>query len=344
MAKIPATILTGFLGSGKTTLLAQLLRHPQMDKSAVIVNEFGEVGLDHDILAESEDIDSNTVLLSSGCICCSISQDLQITMLDLFAKREKKEIPTFNRLVIETTGLADPAPIIHTLMTVDLINSFYRLDGIITTVDTVNGMNTLDRQTESVKQAAVADRIVITKSDLGSEQELSKLRARLKEINPSSPLLTVVMGEAEPDKLLNTSLFDPKTKVPDVEGWLNEQAYAGSMPVRHNHHDHHSHHHDVNRHDDHIRAFCITRETAINAESFQSMLENLLELRGHDLLRVKGIINLEGRPGPAVIHGVQHFFHKPLFMKTWPSEDRRTRLVFITRDISQKVIENTLSI
>ncbi|MBU0796757.1 MAG: GTP-binding protein [Alphaproteobacteria bacterium] len=349
-SSIPVSVLTGFLGSGKTTLLSKLLRHPGMADTAVVINEFGEVGLDHLLVEKSSE---NMIELSSGCLCCTVRGDLVTTLRDLHIKRAKQEIPSFRRLVIETTGLADPAPILHTLMTDPMLASYYRLDGVITVVDAVNGEATLDNHLEAVKQAAVADRLVITKTDLvkdpASMRDLAALEARLKTLNPGAPHLHAMQGEIEPDALFNAGLYDPTRKAPDVLRWLKEEAYADSHAHDHDHdhdHDHHGHDHshpDVNRHDDHVSAFCIVIDQPIDAMAFSLFVELLIATRGANLLRVKGILNIADRPDqPAVIHGVQHIFHPVAWLDAWPSEDRRSRIVFITKDIPRSDIEKLI--
>ncbi|MFO7483729.1 CobW family GTP-binding protein [Oceanibaculum nanhaiense] len=355
MSSIPVSVLTGFLGSGKTTLLSKLLRHPGMADTAVVINEFGEVGLDHLLVEKSSE---NMVELNSGCLCCTVRGDLVTTLRDLHIKRAKQEISSFKRLVIETTGLADPAPILHTLMTDPMLASYYRLDGVITVVDAVNGEATLDNHMEAVKQAAVADRLVLTKTDLvkdpASERDLATLEARLEALNPAAPRLRAVQGEIDPEMLFNAGLYDPARKSPDVLRWLKEEAYADSRAHQdhdhdhghdhgHDHHNHAHHHHDVNRHDDHVRAFCIVLDRPIDAMAFSLFIEMLIATRGENLLRVKGILNIADRPDqPAVIHGVQHIFHPVAWLDAWPSEDRCSRIVFITRDIPQGDIEQLL--
>jgi G3E family GTPase len=342
MSLIPVTVLTGFLGSGKTTLLNRLLQHPEMARTAVIVNEFGEVGLDHLLMSSAEE---DIIELDSGCLCCTVRGDLIETLTDLARRRAAGDIADFDRVVIETTGLADPAPIIHTLAGDPRLESRFRLDGIVTTVDAVNGMATLDAQTEAVKQAAVADRIVVTKTDL-PEAQAAALWTRLKEMNPGARIERAVNGEVAPGRLFDVGLWDPKTKSPNVEAWLREEAYRDEAAHAHGHghdHDHgHDHAHDVNRHDDRIRAYCVTRDAPISGPAFNLFLELLIANRGPDLLRVKGIVQIAEEPDtPAVIHGVQHVFHPVVWLDAWKGTPQ-TRLVFITRDVPQSFVEKML--
>src|SRR5215467_15812686 len=220
---IPVTLLTGFLGSGKTTVLNHVLKQPGMAATAVIVNEFGEIGLDHLLVERSSE---DVVLLNSGCLCCTVRNDIVDTLTSLFVDRAKNKVPWFTRVVIETTGLADPAPILHTLMTEPIVAARYMLDGVVTTVDAVNGAGTLDRQPESVKQAAVADRLLVTKTDLAGAEALSALRARLAALNPSAPIVTVAGGAVDPERLFNLGFYDPATKSIDVQRWLRDEAFA----------------------------------------------------------------------------------------------------------------------
>jgi G3E family GTPase len=339
---IQVSLLTGFLGSGKTTLLNKLVKHPDMVETAVLINEFGEIGLDHQLV---ERIDENTVLLNAGCLCCTVQGDLVNALSDLFIKRVKEQVPYFRRVLIETTGLADPAPIIHMLMTAPVISNRYALDGIITTVDAVNADGQMNRHGESVKQAAVADRIVITKSDLVQPEELDALVARLDALNPGAPKMRAIMGKIDPAMLFDTGLYDPKTKSVDVYRWLRDEAYAADDHGHDSHHDHdhdHHHDHDVNRHDASIAAFCVTRDEPIDWEAFVAWIRILIGQHGEKLLRIKGILNIAGRDKPIAVHGVQHLFHDPAELAAWPDDDRRSRLVFITHDLDQSVIEDKL--
>ncbi|HEX3884591.1 MAG TPA: GTP-binding protein [Stellaceae bacterium] len=334
--RIPVTVLTGFLGSGKTTVLNHVLKHPGMDRTAVIINEFGEIGIDH-LLVEraTEDV----VLMSSGCLCCTVRGDIADTLTDLFVKRAKGRIPEFRRVVIETTGLADPAPVLHALMSDPIVAERYMLDGVVATIDAVNGAGTLDNHQEAVKQAAIADRLLLTKSDLADADGMAALAARLAALNPTASPLPVMQGEVDPQVLFDLGLFDPEKKSVEVRRWLNDEALADG------HHDH-DHHHDldVNRHDDRIRAFCIVRDKPISWNALSGWLDSLASMRGDDLLRVKAIVAIADRlDQPVVLHGVQHLFHPPVLLPSWPSDDHRTRIVFITRDLPQEVIEKSLA-
>ena len=333
---IPVTLLTGFLGSGKTTVLNHVLKQPDMAATAVIVNEFGEIGIDHLLVERSSE---DVVLLNSGCLCCTVRNDIVDTLTNLFVDRVKGKIPFFTRVAIETTGLADPAPILHTLMTDPIVAVRYMLDGVVTTVDAVNGAGTIDKQPEAVKQAAVADRLLLTKSDLAEPAVRQAMEGRLKVLNPSAPIVPVAQGAVDPALLFNIGFYDPVTKSADVRRWLRDEAFESRDD-----HEHEHLHPDVNRHDDRIRAFCITRERPISWDALSAWLDTLATMRGDDLLRLKAIVALSDRPDqPVVLHGVQHLFHPPVLLPEWPSEDHRTRMVFITRDLPREAIETTLT-
>ncbi len=340
-SQIPVTLLTGFLGAGKTTILNHLVRDPALAKTLVIINEFGAVGIDHDLMSVAEE--DVVVEMSSGCLCCTIRGDLVRTLRDAPWRFARGGVCWFDRVVIETTGLANPAPILHTLMTDERLVTLYRIDGVVTAVDAVNGMATLDTQEESRKQAAVADRLLLTKTDLANAQDIAAIEARLRALNPAAPIIRTLGGVVKPARLLDVGLWNPETKSYDVQRWLNAEAYA----QEHNHHHHHGHdhghHHDINRHDDRIHALCLTFDEPLDAEAFDFWLHTLMMLKGPDVLRIKGIVNIADLDKPMVLHGVQQIFHPPVMLDAWPSEDRRTRMVFITRGVDEAMLRDTLA-
>lgn len=355
-APIPLTVLTGFLGAGKTSLLSRLLKDPALSDTAVLINEMGEISLDHLLV---EQVGEGVVLLSSGCLCCSIRGDLVTALENLLRDLDNKRA-SFRRVVVETTGLADPAPVLHTIMAHPYLLLRFRLDGVVTLVDAVNAAATLAQHGESVKQVAVADRIVLTKSDLVDTEvrrlSLQRLLKELRALNPAAPILDGAKGEATAARLLDCGLYDASSKRIDVVRWLSDEAYAheaakGGRPASHDHshrhaehehaeHEHADHDHAGHHHDSRIRSFSFATEKAIPGSTFDLFLELLRSLHGPNLLRVKGIVKLAECPDtPVVIHGVQHIFHPPVTLPKWPDQDRRTRLVFITYDIERSTVE-----
>lgn len=340
--RIPVTLLTGFLGSGKTTLLARLVRHPDMARAAVVINELGEVGIDHDLVTMSSE---SIALLANGCICCSVRTDLQETLRDLFARRRVGEIPDFDRVIVETTGLADPAPVVQTLSSDTLIGAHYRLDGLVTLVDAVNAPTQLAGHAEAAKQIALADRVILTKTDLADAQALAAVEDAVQAINPGARRLRVVIGVVDPAELVGLGLASARAGAATLS-FLGESLEPGpaanldvapdrepdaaGRPLRRR----------PPLHDGSIRTQVLRFDRPFSWQAFSAALELLTTLRGPDLLRVKGIVNVEGRP--VVVQGVQHLFHPPVTLDRWPSADTGTRLVFITRRIEPQVIRNLL--
>ena len=344
-ATIPVTLLTGFLGSGKTTLLNRLMATPEMAKSLVIINEFGSIGLDHDLVAHSNE-DDTVVEMASGCLCCTIKGDLQETLRNAPWRYAREGKRWFDRVVIETTGLADPAPIIHTIMADKELVDRYRLAEVITLVDGVNGDATLDKQPEAIKQAAMADTLIVSKSDLADAEIVDALINRLRAINPAAPILLHGKDTEDPANLIGRASFTPDLKSASVQQWLQEEAYHDVHDHHHGHHDEHghdhSHHHDINRHDERIQSVCLTIDEPLPAAVFDQWLELLVMLNGVNMLRVKGLINLKEMDKPLVIHGVQHIWHPPAILPEWPSDDRRSRIVFIMRDLEESDLRTAL--
>ena len=329
---IPVSVITGFLGSGKTTLLGRLLRDPAMGRTAVIINEFGEIGLDHELVETS---DESFVQLSNGCLCCNVRSDLVLTLSDLAARRAAGTVPPFERVVVETTGLADPAPILHALMTDRDLCEVYALDGVVATVDALTGFATLERHAEALRQAAVADRIVLTKTDV-SGAGVAEIEERLAAVNPGARLLTVVRGEIAPSALFGCGPYDAAGKHSDVHAWLAEEAIAAAPgAARHRH----LHHHEE------VTTFCVVRDEPVRAVTLALLLAALAENCGADLWRMKGIVHVAERPEcPAVIHGVQHVYHAPVWLERWPSDDRRTRIVFIGHGIRESWVRGLIDL
>jgi G3E family GTPase len=318
----PVTLVTGFLGSGKTTLLQRLLRDPALSDSAVLINELGEIGLDHHLL---ERIDDAMVLLQSGCLCCTIRGELSAAIKDLLSKRERGLVPPFRRLVIESTGLADPFPILSTVRADPVLTHHFCLGNVITTVDAVNGMSQLDRQPETVKQVAVADQLVVTKTDLADAEDAAALITRLRRINPLASLWRSADQELDAESLIAPAGRPGR--------WLPADVEAA--------HDHNGHG-DPNRHDEDIRAVVLTFDGALDWTMFGIWLTMLLNCHGNEVLRVKGMLNVAGTDKPVAVHGVQHLVHPPTHMSAWPDHGRRSRLVLIVKGLDPAAIERSL--
>jgi G3E family GTPase len=325
--ELPVCVITGFLGSGKTTLLNRLLRHPDMSDSAVIINEWGEVGIDHLLV---ERLDGEVAVMASGCVCCTLRSDLETTLRGLLVRRDKGEVPPFRRVLLETTGLADPAPIMQMLLNNPLLSHFVRLDAVVTTVDALNAPRQLDEHREAVKQVAIADRLLLTKTDLSDAVSVSALESQLSQLNPGATVIVAAHGDVPPDRLFGAALFDPARKTPDVQAWLR--------PERHEHDD------DTHRGNGRcIRSFCLTFDDPLRWEGVSNWLMMLRQWRGEDLLRVKGILHLQEEELPVAIHGVHHVFHPPVQLSAWPEGDRRSCIVFITRGLERAEVEESWS-
>lgn len=361
---IPLTVLTGFLGSGKTTLLKRLLEDPAMAGTAVIINEFGEVGIDDALMEKAND---DAVLLPSGCVCCAVRGDLVEALERLHTQSLWGDIPPMRRVVLETTGLADPTPIVHTLMTEERVYRTYQLDAVVTTVDGQLGLAQIDEQFEPAKQIAIADRIVVTKSDLAGDADVHRLEAKLRALNRSAKIQRAVKGGIAPSELIGLGLHEPALTGADPARWLGADSYEKKPAAHHAHgpdcgpgcdHDHHDHAHHGEPHahahnhecagencdhPDHahhehlhgIQSFCLTFAEPLDGGEISNALQLLAQLYGPRLLRVKGILTIKDQPKPFVVHGVQHIFYPPDTLKDWPSEDRRSKLVFITKDMPE---------
>ena len=374
---IPLTVLTGFLGSGKTTLLKRLLEDPAMAGTAVIINEFGEVGIDDALMEKADD---DTVLLPSGCVCCAVRGDLVEALEKLHTKSLWGDIPPVRRVVLETTGLADPTPIVHTLMTEERVYRIYQLDAVVTTVDGQLGLAQIDEQFEPAKQIAIADRIVVTKTDVADLDVVARLEGRLRALNRSAKIQWAVKGGIAPSELIGLGAHEPAITGADPERWLAADAFVAASDAHkhpasfaapsdaHKHpagervhgpdcapdcghdiaHDHdcadaactHPAHAPAHLHG--IGSFCLTFAEPLDGPEISNALQLLAQLYGPKLLRVKGILNIKDQPKPFVVHGVQHIFYPPDTLKAWPSNqsgiDRRSRLVFITKDLPESLV------
>lgn len=360
---IPLTVLTGFLGSGKTTLLKRLINDPAMAGTGVIINEFGEVGID-DALVEK--IDDDAVLLPSGCVCCEVRGDLVEALERMHTRSLWGDIPKVSRVVLETTGLADPAPIVHTLMTEERLYRIYQLDGVVATVDAQHGLSQLDQQLEPAKQIAIADRIVLTKTDLVAPDDAARLERRIRALNRSAPIRRAVRGEIAPAELIGLGAHEPALVGTDAEKWLAAGTFEPQSGDDHGHHHacgpdcghehgHHQHTHDAGHdpscadkaclHPSHehehlhgISSFCLTFAEPLEGPEVSNALSLLGQLYGPKLLRVKGILNIKDQPRPFVVHGVQHIFYPPDTLKDWKGDVRLSRLVLITKDLPETTV------
>ncbi len=326
--KCPVTIVTGFLGSGKTTLLARVLAEPSMGNTAVLVNEFGKVGLDHHLLRQ---VNERTILLGNGCACCTVRDDLVKTFLDLFALDERGDIPQLERVMIETSGLADPAPILFTVLTDAVLQHHFFIDRIITTVDAINGHFHLDRHPESLKQVAIADNIIITKTDIASGHEVNRLTTRLQTLNPSAHITQAAFGEVDLALLFGSSNTERSGKSSGDDREANKFSTTHDKPPDEEHH--------VTR----TYSLSLTFHEPLDWRAFGLWLSMLLHARGEDVLRVKGLIDV-GEQDPVVLNGVQHIIHPPQHLDRWPDEDHRSRIIFITRSIEPQALLNSLRV
>ena len=356
-SRIPVTLVTGFLGSGKTTLINAALRSQELAKTVVVVNEFGEVGLDHQLFATSSD---SVVVLENGCLCCTVRSDLVGTLNSLYHARQVGEIPAFNNVVIETSGLADPGRVLQAFLSEPTLDGLYRVASVVTLVDAVNWSGTSEAHEESVRQAALADQIRITKLDMvvGDRQnKSSRILLHLRRINPSAEIAEVDWSSAVVARLLRSSGFNSANPQADPRPWLNMEAYQNTAP----HHvacgdDHHleddrrEHDHTRHAHSHHLEGrgienFVLTRESPLVREEAQFLLDGIAQNLGAGLLRVKGLVNIAEEPGrPAVIQGAQHLLHTMTWLDRWPDSDHRTRIVFITQGIPRESLKDIVDL
>ena len=324
---IPVNVLTGALGSGKTTLLKALLRAPRLEGTMVLVNELGEVGIDHHLVEHASE---STLLLENGCLCCAMRDDLKTALKDLHSRRARGEIPRYERVVVETTGIADPVPIAYTLLAEPVLQHHYRLGNVVTVVDAVNAPAQLDRFAESVKQVALADRLVVSKLDIAGPGALEALRPQLAKVNPDAPIITTEVPDLDPVELLIADIHDRQSKSREVERWMHTTADAAAA--------HESHH----PHAAGITACCFTFDAVLDWTAFGVWMSMLLHRHGDRVLRMKGLLNVAGVPGPVLVNGVQHLVHPPAHLDRWPDEDRRSRIVVIASGLDREEIERSL--
>jgi G3E family GTPase len=331
-APLPITLLTGFLGSGKTTVLNHLVR--TLPRTAILMNEFGEVALDHQLLQKME---GPMALLSGGCVCCTISGSLSPTLKNLWMARQKGDIPAFERVIIETTGVADPAPVLDNLLHDKWVRARFRLDGVVTTVDAVFGMGQLDAHFEAVKQVAVADKLLLTKTDLVPADAVVALRERLATLNPAADILSVTNGKVDPAAIQNLGLWNAETQSLEVTRWLKQTRYqpasAGKLGGKP----------QTELHDTRIQAFSVVLDAPLDRYGLHAALNMLTSFRAENLLRFKAIVNLQGEPQPVVLHGVQHVLYPEVRLDVWPDDDQRSRFVFIVRDLEPAFIAKLLA-
>ena len=335
--RIPVTLLTGFLGAGKTTVLNHLINDPEAGRIAVIMNEFGAAGLDHDLIEASTE---ETILMQSGCLCCTFRGDIAKTLGKLMARKQSGEL-AFDRIVIETTGIAEPAPIIHTLVVDQLMPHYYRMDGVVTVADVATGSGTLKSQAEAVNQIALADLIVVTKTDLVSEAELASYQAQVSTINNSVQRIHADHGKVPTGALFGLSALREDAATEDIEAWVGKSEKVQSHD--HGGHDHHHGHDQESHHGNQIRSASIEVSDPIPASVFDFWLDMLIAIKGPDLLRIKGIVHVEGMDWPFVFHGVQHIFDAPVPLKSWSGQDAISRVVVIARNMSNDDLDASLN-
>ncbi len=337
MSRIPVTLVTGFLGSGKTTLINAALRAPELSKTVVVVNEFGEVGLDHQLYASSNDA---VIVLEIGCLCCTVKSDLVSTLNSLYHSRAAGDIPTFDNVVIETSGLAEPAPVMQAFLSEPTLDGLYRVASVVTVVDAVNWAETSANHDEAVRQVALAEHILISKLDLADAGAEARIRADLARINPVAKIEKVDLSTAAVARLLTTPGFDAANPAANPLPWLSLEAYQAQAEHVHDEHCGHDHLHDKG-----VESFVLVRDQPLSREELQFLLDGITQNLGPSLLRVKGLVNVAEEPGrPAVIQGAQHLLHTMSWLAKWPDADERTRVVFITQGIVQSKLKEMIEL
>jgi G3E family GTPase len=311
------TVVTGFLGAGKTTLVKHFLTTPEGRGTAVIVNEFGEAGIDDALLRDCSD---RVSLLGNGCLCCNVRSDLQNTLYRLVVDRDRGDIPHFERIIIETSGLADPSPILTTFATDRALGAEFFVESVMTVVATQSGAETIDRYAEARRQVMLADRIVLSKTDIADDDLIDAVTRRLRSLNPRADLVSAEHGRLAAEHFLAPGV----SRAPDAGGGF----FAAAGEVEHT---------------DDVRSFMLIEDAAMAWQPFARAMEALIALRGNDLLRVKGFLNVEGCRGPVVVQFVQHLGHPPVELEAWPEGGRQTRVVFITRGIGEKPVKDLLA-
>ena len=327
LRRIPVHAVTGFLGAGKTTLLNRFISTPYLSEAALIINEFGDIGIDHLLVEQSGE---GVIELSDGCLCCTLRGDLVDTLADLMDRRQTGKIRPFTRVIVETTGLADPGPVIQAVIGHPVLAQCYRFDGVITVVDAVNGLSTLDHHEEARRQVALADRLVVSKGDAAASEQRAKLATRLAELNPRVAVIDAGDPDLTPDAVFECSAWDPDRKQIDTTAWL------GHDDDHHHHHDH-GHDHDHHHHHDGVRSESLELDAAVSPQALMMFLDLMRSAHGPNLLRMKGLIKLADDPSrPVVVHAVQSVVAEPVRLKSWPAgSGEKTRLVVITRDMPE---------
>lgn len=324
--RTPVNVLTGFLGSGKTTLLRRVLRDPAFADTAVLINEFGEVGLDHLLVGR---LDEAPVLLPSGCICCALRGDLSRAMRDLHEGRRRGDLPPFRRVIVETTGLADPAPLLATVASDLVLRRHFRLGNVVATVDAVHAEGALQARPEPARQIAAADRLLITKADLVAGAQVARVAEALRRLNPAAAVSVAVDGRVDPAFVLRQGVHDPDTKLAEIRRWLGARGIAGS---------------DASPGHGAVRSFVVEHDRPMDWNAFGLWFSLLVHRHGGRLLRVKGLLDVEGSATPVAIHAVQHLIHAPEHLPAWPTPDRGSRVVFITDGLDGDLVRRSFSV